>query len=205
MLRRPDPVGRGADVRLESLEVAGPQLVHPDVFPDERGHFMRMLDVAELAEQGITMEIAHMSGASNRRRGTLRGLHLQVPPHEEAKFVRCVRGRVQDVVVDVRKGSTTCGRWCAVELSADEPIALFVPEGFAHGYITLADDTDLEYLISVPYAPKASAGLRWDDPGLSIEWAAAPVVMSSRDAAFPDIDVGRLATEGPGALLTPPS
>ena len=187
-------------MRLEPLEVDGPQLVHPDVFADERGHFMRMFDVAELAEQGIALAVAHLSGASNRLRGTLRGLHLQVPPHEEAKLVRCVRGRIQDVVVDVRKGSKTCGRWCAVELSADEPVALYVPEGFAHGYVTLEDDTALEYLISAPYAPEASAGLRWNDPSLSIEWAVEPVVMSSRDAAFPDVDLELVRERGPSAL-----
>jgi dTDP-4-dehydrorhamnose 3,5-epimerase len=116
--------------------------------------------------------------------------------------VRCVRGRIQDVVVDVRQGSTTCGRWCAVELSANEPVALFVPGGFAHGYVTLEDDTDLEYLISAPYAPEASAGLRWDDPSLSIEWAVEPVVMSSRDAAFPDVDLAQIRDRGPSALAT---
>lgn len=190
-------------MRLEPLEIAGPQLVHPDVFADERGHFMRMFDVAELAAQGIALAVAHMSGASNRLRGTLRGLHLQVPPHEEAKFVRCVRGRIQDVVVDVRQGSTTCGRWCAVELSANEPVALFVPRGFAHGYLTLEDDTELEYLISAPYAPDAAAGIRWDDPTVAVEWAFEPVVVSTRDAAFPDVDLDRLRATGPAALLTP--
>jgi len=187
-------------MRLEPLAIPGPRLVHPDVFADERGHFMRMFDAAELSAQGIELAVAHMSGASNRVRGTLRGLHLQVPPHEEAKFVRCVRGRIQDVVVDVRKGSPTCGRWCAVELCADEPTALYVPEGFAHGYVTLEDDTDLEYLISAAYAPAASAGLRWDDPSLAIGWATEPVVMSGRDAAFPDVDLDAVRERGPAAL-----
>jgi dTDP-4-dehydrorhamnose 3,5-epimerase len=189
-------------VRLESLEVAGPQLVHPDVFPDERGHFMRMFDADELTERGIDPSVAHMSGASNRRRGTLRGLHLQVPPHEESKFVRCVRGRIQDVIVDVRAGSATCGRWCAVELSPDRAVALLVPAGFAHGYVTLEDDTDVEYLISARYAPEASAGLRWDDPSLSIDWAMQPVVMSARDAQYADVDLAQVRDRGPAALAT---
>jgi dTDP-4-dehydrorhamnose 3,5-epimerase len=189
-------------VRFESIGLEGPQLVHPEVFEDERGHFMRMFDVTEFAEHGLDARVAHMSVASNHVRGTVRGMHLQVRPHEEAKFVRCVRGRIQDVMVDVRAGSATCGQWCAVELSADDPVALFIPAGFAHGYITLEDDTDLEYLISAPYAPQASAGIRWDDPIIAIEWALPPVVVSSRDEAFPNVDLTLLRTQGPAALAT---
>lgn len=187
-------------MRLESLAIDGPLLVHADVIPDERGFFSRLWDGTELAKHGMDASVAQMSAAGNTSRGTLRGMHLQVAPHDEAKLVRCVRGAVQDVVVDARAGSPTCGTWCAVELSPSTA-ALLVPRGFAHGYITRVDDTVLEYLISTPYTPTAAAGIRWDDPAIGITWDLEPHVISARDQAFPDVDLDRLRADGPAALL----
>ena len=127
------------------------------------------------------------SGISrNTRRGTLRGLHLQAPPHEESKLVRCTKGAVFDVAVDVRKGSNTFGRWTAVEISEENGLALYVPAGFAHGFQTLVDDSELIYLISAEYEPEAQRGVRWDDPTIGIEWPETVArIISERDRALP--------------------
>ena len=154
----------------------------------------------ELAERGLDLEVEQASVSFNARRGTLRGLHLQRPPHEEAKLVRCLAGAVFDVVVDLRPGSPTHLSWAGVELSAEQRNAIFVPKGIAHGFLTLVDACELEYLISTPYDADAAAGVRWDDPALDIEWPFAPVVLSERDAGFPDIDSARVAAEGAAAL-----
>jgi dTDP-4-dehydrorhamnose 3,5-epimerase len=167
---------------------------------DSRGWFARTYDRDELDGRGIELEVAQASVSFNARRGTLRGLHLQRPPHEETKLVRCIAGAVFDVVVDLRPGSPTHLSWVGVELSGERRNAVFVPKGLAHGFLTLVDACELEYLISTPYAADAGAGVRWDDPALGIDWPFAPVVLSERDAAFPDLDAALVAAEGPAAL-----
>jgi dTDP-4-dehydrorhamnose 3,5-epimerase len=128
---------------------------------------------------------ANMSGSG--KRGTVRGLHYQLAPHEEAKFIRCVRGAVFDVIVDVRDGSPTRGQWFGTELSAENKRALLVPQGFAHAYQTLADDSEVIYFVSAFYAPGAEKGLRWNDPGLGIQWPITEgVTVSDKDVAWPD-------------------
>lgn len=169
---------------------------------DERGVFARTYDRELFAAHGVALEIAQASVSQNARRGTLRGMHLQVAPHEEAKLVRCVAGAVYDVVVDLRAGSPTQLEWLAVELTAERRNALFVPPGLAHGFLTLADDTELEYLISTPYAASAAAGVRWDDPAVGIRWPASPEVISERDAGFPDLEPERVRALGSAALVT---
>lgn len=185
--------------REQSIE--GVFVVEVEPAHDERGLFARTYDEREFAERGIPLSISQGSVSFNTRRGTLRGLHLQAPPSEEAKLVRCLAGSVYDVVVDVRTGSPTQLRWLAVELSAARRNALFVPKGCAHGFLTLDDGCELEYLISTPYEPSAATGIRWDDPAVAVEWPVAPVLMSARDAAFPDIDAERVRSHGPAALL----
>jgi dTDP-4-dehydrorhamnose 3,5-epimerase len=167
---------------------------------DTRGWFSRTYDRAELAQHGLEHEVVQASVSFNARRGTLRGLHLQRPPHEEAKLIRCLAGAVFDVAVDLRPGSPTHLSWVGVELSAERRNAIFIPKGLAHGFLTLADACELEYLISTPYTADASAGVRWDDPALAIEWPFEPVVLSERDAGFPDLDAPRVAAEGAAAL-----
>lgn len=153
---------------------------------DERGSFARTWCRDEMIEAGLAAELAQCSVSKNRRAGTLRGLHYQRAPHEEAKLVRCTRGRIFDVAVDLRTGSATRGRWVGVELDPENGRALYVPEGCAHGFQTLVDDSDVSYMISVPYAPEASAGVRWDDPDLAIEWPRATErTISGRDLALP--------------------
>jgi dTDP-4-dehydrorhamnose 3,5-epimerase len=185
---------------FEELAIAGVFAVEPQPAADERGLFARTFDRRAFAERGLDLEVVQASVSSNARRGTLRGLHLQTPPHEEAKLVRCVAGSVYDVVVDLRSGSPSQLQWLAVELSAARRNALYVPPGFAHGFLTLEDASELEYLISVPYEPGAAAGVRWDDPAVGVDWPFPPALVSGRDASFPDVDVARVRRDGSAAL-----
>jgi dTDP-4-dehydrorhamnose 3,5-epimerase len=181
--------------------ISGVFTVDPEPFVDERGSFARTYSQGEFAEHGLSFTVAETSVSFNTRCGTLRGMHLQVAPHAEAKLVRCVAGAVYDVVVDLRAGSPTQFRWIAVELAADRRTALYVPPGGAHGFMTLRDDCELEYLISTPYVPSAAAGLRWDDPAIGITWPSPPSVISERDLSFPDVDVERVRANGPSGLV----
>lgn len=168
---------------LEPLAISGAYRVRPEPIGDARGHFARCFDAAAFAAQGLVSQFAQHSLSHNLQRGTLRGLHYQAAPHGETKLVRCVRGAVFDVVVDVRDGSPTCGHWVGETLSADNALALYIPVGCAHGFISLADHCDLYYLIDTPHQPAAGRIIRWDDPQLAIDWPLAPTVMSPRDAA----------------------
>jgi dTDP-4-dehydrorhamnose 3,5-epimerase len=180
--------------------IGGVFAIEPEPAWDERGMFARTYSEEEFAEHGISFTVAQASISLNARRHTLRGMHLQLPPHEEAKLVRCVRGSVYDVVVDLRAGSPTQLEWLAVELAAAGRNALYVPAGLAHGFLTLQDDCELEYLISTPYVPSAAAGVRWDDPAIGVSWPSRPTVISPRDAGFPDLDAEQVRRSGLGGL-----
>lgn len=153
---------------------------------DARGAFFRSFCVAEMREAGLDFAPAQISLSENPRRHTLRGMHWRAAPFEERKLVRCVRGAVLDVAIDLRPGSATHLRHVAVTLSAEAGNALFIPRGCAHGFLTLADDSAVEYLIDIPYAPGHDRGLRWDDPAFGIAWPAPPAVIGERDATYPD-------------------
>lgn len=155
---------------------------------DERGQFARTWDREELVARGLTADVAQVSLAYNERAGTLRGLHFQAAPHEEAKTVRCTAGAIFDVAVDLREASPTRHKWVGVELSAANRRSLFVPEGCAHGYVTLSDGAEMQYMISTPYRPDAARGYRWDDPTLAIEWPVPIVRLSPRDAELPYLE-----------------
>jgi dTDP-4-dehydrorhamnose 3,5-epimerase len=158
-----------------------------DVFPDDRGELVTVWVRAELERLGLDSHVALANLSTNRRRGTIRGLHFQTPPVEEIKIVRAVRGAVFDVVADLRPDSATYRRWIGVELDADAHRMVYVPRGVAHGYQTLTDDSAVFYFVSAPYSPPHQRGLRWNDPGLGIDWPlGAPTSISARDAAFPD-------------------
>jgi dTDP-4-dehydrorhamnose 3,5-epimerase len=187
-------------VRFEELAIPGVFALELEPVHDTRGFFARTYSREELAAHGIDFEVTQASVSFNERRGTLRGLHLQRPPHEEAKLVRCLAGSVHDVVVDLRAGSAMQFRWLTVELSAAGRNAVYIPPGLAHGFITLEDGCELEYLISTAYEPSAAVGVRWDDPALEIDWPFQPTVISERDAAFPNLDVASVSEHGPGAL-----
>jgi dTDP-4-dehydrorhamnose 3,5-epimerase len=148
---------------------------------DERGFFARTFCEAEMAAHGVTLHVTQCNVSWCRARGTLRGLHYQAEPHAEPKIVRCTRGALWDVAVDLRVGSPTYRRWTAVELTADNRRMLYIPPGLAHGFITLADDTEAFYEMGAPYVAEAARVVRWNDPAFGIDWPLEPVTMAARD------------------------
>ena len=166
--------------------VAGAWLLDLEPLADERGFFARTFCARELAGHGLDVRVAQCSIAWNRERGTIRGLHYQAPPHGEAKLVRCTRGAIHDVVVDLRPASPTFRRHLAVELSAENHRQLYVPPGCAHGYQTLAADSEVSYQMSEAYEPGAGRGVRWDDPAFGVDWPLPVTVISERDRSYPD-------------------
>lgn len=171
-----------------ALPLSGAYVVDMQQHADERGFFARAYCTEEFAAQGLGPELRQCSVSYNARKGTLRGMHYQGAPHEEHKLVRCTAGAICDVILDIRRSSPTYRRWHAQELTADNRRSLFIPPGFAHGFMSLADDTEVYYMISVPHAPECSRGLRWNDPAFAIEWPLPPAVISARDAAYPLLD-----------------
>lgn len=152
---------------------------------DERGFFSRTFCVNEFNEFGLTSGIKQANSSYNKKKATLRGMHMQLAPYEEAKIVKCTRGSVFDVIVDLRPSSDTYKQWIGVELTAVNYRSLFVPEGFAHGYLTLEDHTDVTYLVTQEYAPGFERGYRWDDPEFNITWPVIPEIVSPKDRAHP--------------------
>jgi len=185
-------------LRFIETELAGAYVLELDRHVDERGFFARVWCRDEFADLGLTAELAQCSISRNTRAGTLRGLHFQRPPHEEAKLVRCTSGAIYDVIVDLRSASATHGRWISVELDAVGGRSLYVPEGFAHGFQTLVDDTDVLYMMSTPYFPEAAAGVRWDDSSFQIEWpATSSRTINERDRSWPDFDATKSTRSSP--------
>ena len=172
MIFQPSPLAGAFVVELERRE-------------DERGFFARSFCQDEFAKHGLNPRLVQCNVSFNTRRGTLRGMHYQAKPHEEAKVVRCTQGAVWDVMVDLRPESATFKRWQGVELSAANRRALYIPEGLAHGFQTLADDAELLYLMSEFYHPESARGVRWDDPAFRIEWPLQDPHMSERDRTYP--------------------
>jgi dTDP-4-dehydrorhamnose 3,5-epimerase len=172
MIFKPTPVHAAALVEMSRLQ-------------DERGYFARTWCAEEFARQGLNVGLHQCSVSCNTLRGTLRGMHYQVSPSLEAKLVRCTRGAIYDVIVDARRGSPTEAKFFGVRLSQDSQTMVYVPEGVAHGFITLTDDTEVSYWISAAYNPQDQAGFRWDDAEIGIEWPMQPVRISDRDAELP--------------------
>jgi dTDP-4-dehydrorhamnose 3,5-epimerase len=171
------------------MGLAGVYVIDPERFEDERGFLARGYSQEEFAAHGIRRPLVEAIISFNLRRHTVRGMHFQRAPRAQAKLVRCTAGAIYDVVIDLRPGSETFGRWEAVELSAGSRRMLYVPEGFAHGYQTLSDETEVFYLASDVYAPDCAAGVRWDDPAFRIEWPATDgVTVNERDRTCPDFD-----------------
>jgi dTDP-4-dehydrorhamnose 3,5-epimerase len=169
----------------------GAFLVDLEPLADDRGFFARSFCAEEFAAKGLSVEWRQCSVSFNARKGTLRGLHYQDAPHEEHKLVRCTAGAIFDVIVDIRPHSTGYRRWFGVELTAHNRRSLFIPPGYAHGFVTLSDDAEVYYMISVPHAPEHARGFRWSDPAFGIQWQMTPSVISSRDAAYPLLDSTR--------------
>lgn len=177
-------------MRFRETPIAGAWALEPERRVDERGYFARTFCRRELAGHGLDLEFVQANTGFSERAGTLRGIHFQAAPHLESKLVRCTRGAVYDVVVDLRPESPTFTRWFALELSAENGLALYVPAGCGHGYQTLTDGAELYYQASAYYAAESARGARYDDPALGIEWPLAVTAISAADCAWPYLTPG---------------
>jgi dTDP-4-dehydrorhamnose 3,5-epimerase len=176
-------------VILHSTRVHGAFLIEPATAADDRGSFTEVYQLRELAERGWRGTFVRSAISHNHQRGTLRGMHFQRAPHGEGKLVRCQRGAMFDVIVDVREASPTRAQWFGIELTPSNHTQLFIPDGLAHGFQTLAPDTEVHYQMTTPYVPEAATGVRWDDPAFGIDWPEAPAqgrTIAEKDLAWPD-------------------
>lgn len=177
-------------MRFERTPLPGVWVIELDPIGDERGWFARTFDAAEFVQRGMNPAVVQCNASFNARRGTLRGMHYQAEPHGESKLVRCVRGAIFDVAVDLRADSPSFRRWHGVELTAENRLAFYIPAGLAHGFQTLSDDAEVLYQMGAPYVPDAARGVRFDDPAFAIDWPApdGERVVSERDRSFPDFE-----------------
>lgn len=182
-------------MRFEPLGVAGAALVRIEPLPDPRGFFARTFCAREFAAAGLATAVAQSSVSYNERAGTVRGMHFQWPPSQEAKLVRCLRGRLHDVLLDLRPQSPSYLRHVAVSLDEDNRDAVFIPPGIAHGFQTLSDRTEVLYQMSDYFVPDISTGFRWNDPAFGIAWPMPVSAMSERDANCDDFDRRRFEAE----------
>jgi dTDP-4-dehydrorhamnose 3,5-epimerase len=166
-------------------ELEGAFVHEPKRFEDERGFFAMAWSKKELEELGLRSDFAQSNMSFSKKKGTLRGLHYQRPPFQEIKLVRCTRGSIVDVIVDLRRRSPTYKKWFSIELTAENRRSLYIPEGFAHGLQTLEDDVEVLYHVSTPYSPTHAAGVRWNDPAFGIKWPLPPTSIIARDATYP--------------------
>ena len=173
-------------MRFTPTAISGAFVVDPEPRDDDRGFFARVWCQHELEAQGLNPRFVQCNGSFSRERGTLRGLHYQREPYGEAKLIGCIRGRIFDVVVDVRPASATYLQSFGAELTAQNRSMMYVPEGCAHGYLTLEDDSEVLYPVTEFYHPEAEAGLRWNDPVVSVSWPELPRIVSPKDQAWPD-------------------
>ena len=177
-------------MKIEDTALQGVKLITPRRFVDQRGFFAETWNANVFAEAGIELEFVQDNHSISETTGTVRGLHFQAPPHGQAKLVRCGKGRLFDVAVDIRKGSSTYGNWVGYELSSENGLQLLIPSGFAHGFMTLEPATEIAYKCSNFYFPKAEGALRWDDLAIGIEWPLSVIApaLSEKDAATPGLD-----------------
>ena len=165
------------------IKLKGAYIIDVKRLEDERGFFGRSYCQREFEALGLNTNAVQANVSYNKKKATLRGMHMQLAPHEETKLVRCTRGAIYDVIVDLRQDSPTFKQWIGVDLTADSYRMLYVPEGFAHGFITLGDNTDVAYQVTQFYTPGAERGYRWDDPAFNIQWPIEPVIISEKDRA----------------------
>ena len=175
-------------MRFEETPIPGAFIVELEAHVDERGFFARTFCEREFSAHALPLNFPQCNLSRNHRAGTLRGMHFERPGGSESKLVRCASGAIYDVIVDLRPASARPFAWFGVELSRENGRALFVPPGLAHGFLTLADETDVFYHMGDFYRPERSAGFRWDDPRFAITWPRPPLIMSPRDAAYPDYE-----------------
>ena len=173
---------------FKQTQLKGAFIIEPELRQDERGFFTRTFCQKEFINYRINFEVVQCNLSYNKRKGTLRGMHYQAAPFQEAKQVMCTQGAIYDVIIDIRPGSPTYKQWIGVELTEENHRILHIPKGFAHGFLTLTPDTEIFYFVDAPYAQDLERGLRWDDPKIGIAWPAQPKVISQRDSGHPDFD-----------------
>jgi dTDP-4-dehydrorhamnose 3,5-epimerase len=173
-------------MKFTSTALAGVVIVEIEPLADERGLFARSFCATEFEKAGLNPRFTQCNISSNRLKGTLRGMHYQAEPHAETKLVRCTRGRIFDVAVDLRPDSPSFKHWFGLELDAEKRNALYIPEGCAHGFQTLTDEAEVFYQMGADYVPGAGRGVRWNDPAFGIDWPLPPVALGERDATYPD-------------------
>lgn len=174
-------------MKFIETKLKGACIIEPERLEDERGFFARSFCQNEFEAHGLNPRVVQCNISYNKREGTLRGMHYQVAPMAEAKLVRCTRGAIYDVIIDLRPESPTYCQWVPVELTADNRCMLYIPEGFAHGFQTLEDDTEVFYQMSEFYTPDCVRGVRWDDPAFGIEWHLSNRIISKKDMSYPFI------------------
>lgn len=185
-LRGGNPGNKGLRLIFTETPLSGAYCIDPEQHTDFRGFFARTWSVEEFAAHGLDARVSHNSIAFNHKRGTLRGIHYQLPPFAEAKLVRCTLGAIYDVIIDLRRDSPTFLRHFGVELTHKNRRALYVPAGFAHGCQCLVDDTEITYVITEQFSPAHARGVRWNDPAFGITWPIPDPIILDRDAAWPD-------------------
>lgn len=172
-------------MKFTETKLKGAFIIEPELLKDERGFFARMFCQKEFKAHGLNPKLVQCSLSYNRHKGTLRGMHYQIDPKAEARLVRCTKGSIYDVIIDLRKTSPTYCEWLAVELSAENYKMIYVPKGFVHGFLTLEDNTEVFYQMSEFYAPECARGVRWDDPVFNIKWPIKEKIISKKDKDIP--------------------
>ena len=174
-------------MEFKQTSLPGVWLIEPQVFRDHRGFFMESYSKKKFSEKGIESDFVQDNHSLSTEKGVLRGLHFQTPPHSQTKLVRVTKGKVYDVVVDLRKDSPTFGKWEGFELSADNFLMLYIPKGFAHGYCTLEENTEFMYKVDDFYSPECDGGILWNDPALGINWPVENPTLSEKDTKHPTL------------------
>jgi len=177
---------KNKDMIFVETKLKGAYLIELEPIADERGFFARSWCQQEFEVHGLNQNMVQCNISFNKKKGTMRGMHYQVAPHEEAKLVRCTKGAIYDVIIDLRPNSSTFKQWIAVELTAENYKMLYIPEGFAHGFQSLADNTEVFYQMSAFFHPESARGIRWDDPAFKIEWPENEQIISEKDLQYPN-------------------
>lgn len=175
-------------MKFIETNLSGSYVIELDKLEDDRGFFARIFCKNEFGALGLNSEIVQINNSFSAVKGTLRGMHYQLQPKAEDKIVRCIRGSLYDVIIDLRENSSTFGKWFGIELSAENRKMLYVPKGFAHGFITLENDTEVFYLVTEYYTPEYERGIRWNDPKFNINWPIIPTNISDKDRNHPDFN-----------------
>ena len=187
--------GENLFMKFFETELKGSYIIELERLEDERGFFTRIWDKKRMQDKGLDTDLVQMSFSFTKKKGTLRGMHFQKKPFEETKLVRCTRGKIFDVIIDLRTKSNTFMKWISVELNSDNLKMLYIPEGFAHGFQTLEDNTEVSYQMTQYYMPEFAEGIRWDDTQFNIDWPIKFPILSEKDNKYSDFDSGNFQNE----------